>query len=162
MQRKFTRLIDKIGLLSYKDRLSKLRLTTLIERRARGDIIEVFKIFRGLCNYGETFFKFSRSGMNIVINTHSAGTNTFQMRVVKYWNKIPDYVKLAENVCNFKVLLQDYKQKYINNEGHYWELSDEVFNRINDSNRKSYVDYMIDNPYIAKRRCVNIGGQFLN
>ena len=158
VQRKFTRLIDKIGLLSYKDRVSKLRLTTLIERRARGDIIEVFKIFRGLCNYGETFFKFSRSGMNIVINTHSAGTNTFQTRVVKYWNKIPDYVKLAENVCDFKVLLEDYKQKYINDVGHYWELSDEVFNRIDDSNRKSYVDYMTDNPHIAKRRCVNIDG----
>ena len=55
------------GLLPYKDRLKKLRITTLIERRARGDIIELFKTFRGMCSYGSSLFKLSRSGMNIVL-----------------------------------------------------------------------------------------------
>ena len=32
VQRRFTRLVDGIGLLPYKDRLKKLRITTLIER----------------------------------------------------------------------------------------------------------------------------------
>ena len=41
-----------------KDRLKKFRITILIERRARGDIIELFKIFRGLCSYGSSLFKF--------------------------------------------------------------------------------------------------------
>ena len=41
VQRRFTRLVDGIGLLPYKDRLEKLRITTLIKRRARGDIIEL-------------------------------------------------------------------------------------------------------------------------
>ena len=131
-------------------------MTTLIERRARGDIIEVFKIFRGLCRYGENFFKFSRSGMNIVLDTHTVGINTFQMRVAKYWNKIPDEVKMSENVCDFKVCLESYKQQNIDKRGHYWELSDEIFNRINDSGRKQYVDFLVDNPYIAKRRGVNL------
>ena len=67
VQRKYTRFVDGIGLLPYKDRLKKLRITTLIERRARGDIIELFKIFRGLCSYRSSLFKFSRSGMNIVL-----------------------------------------------------------------------------------------------
>ena len=38
LQRKFTRLIDNIGLLPYSERLDKLGLTTLIERRARGGL----------------------------------------------------------------------------------------------------------------------------
>ena len=40
--------------------------------------------------------------------------------------------------------------------GQFWELSDEVFNRIDDSNHASYEHFMVDNPYIAKCRGVNI------
>ena len=43
VQRRFTRMIDGVGLLPYSERLETLKLTTLIERRARGDLIEVFK-----------------------------------------------------------------------------------------------------------------------
>ena len=87
VQRKFTRMIDGIGLLPYKERLEKLSITTLLERRMRGDLIEVFKIFRGLVDYGGSVIKFSRSGYNIV----STGRGTqkldfFPNRVAKYWN----------------------------------------------------------------------------
>ena len=44
-QRKFTKLISGLEDLSYRDRL---RLTTLLKRRARGDLIEIFKIARVL------------------------------------------------------------------------------------------------------------------
>ena len=40
--------------------------------------------------------------------------------------------------------------------GNYWELSEEIFDRINDTNRQSYVDFMIENPFIAKRKNVNV------
>ena len=50
LQRKFTRLMDNIGLLPYCVRLDKLGLTTLIERRARGDLIETFKITNGFAD----------------------------------------------------------------------------------------------------------------
>ena len=156
VQRQFTRLIDGIGLLPYKDRLSNLKLTTLIERRARGDIIEVFKIFRGICKYGKNLFKFSRSGMNIVLNKDTDAINTFQMRVVGYWNKIPDSLKMVEDVNEFKCLLEDYKNKCFAKKGNYWELSEEIFGRINDVNRQQYVDFMISNPHIAKRKLVNV------
>ena len=36
-------MIDGVGLLPYSERLETLKLTTLIERCARGDRIEVFK-----------------------------------------------------------------------------------------------------------------------
>ena len=53
VQRSFTRLVEGIGLLPYKDRLKELQLlTTLLERRMRGDIIETFKIISGKVNYG--------------------------------------------------------------------------------------------------------------
>ena len=66
IQPKFTRLINGIGLLPYKTRLEKLGLTTLLERRARGDLIETFKIVNGISDYGQHLFKISRSGTNVI------------------------------------------------------------------------------------------------
>ena len=67
VQRKFTRLIDGVGLMTYRERLQKLDLTTLLERRARGDLIETFKILSGISNYGKDMFKRSRSGLNLIL-----------------------------------------------------------------------------------------------
>ena len=81
----------------------------------------------------------------------------FEKRVAKYWNKLPQYVKCSENVINFKVNLESFKTEKIEEFGNYWELSDEIFNRINDQNREDYVNFMLNNPYyIAKRRNINI------
>ena len=66
VQRKFTRLIEGVGVLPYGERLNKLGLTTLAERRIRGDLIETFKILSGIVNYGRSLFKLSASGRNLV------------------------------------------------------------------------------------------------
>ena len=66
MQRSFTRLVEGIGLLPYKDRLKELQLTTLLERHMRGDIIETFKIISGKVDYGKEIFRLSRSKTNIL------------------------------------------------------------------------------------------------
>ena len=155
VQREFTRLIDGIGLLTYKERLHKLKLTTLIERRARGDLMEVFKIFRDLCMYGKTLLKFSRSGMNIVLRNSCPGVNNFELRVVNYWNKLPEELKMADTVINFKIGLELYKKKHFSKQGNYWDLSDEVYSRIDDSNRGNYVSFMTENKYIANRKGIN-------
>ena len=100
VQRKFTRLIDGLGLMTYRDRLQKLDLTTLLERRARGDLIETFKILSGISNYGKDMFKTSRSGLKLVI---PEGKNTqlkadfLSSRVVSYWNRLPAKVKNSES-----------------------------------------------------------------
>ena len=47
IQRRFTRMIEEVGLLPYSERLRILQLTTLAERRSRGDLIEVYKANKG-------------------------------------------------------------------------------------------------------------------
>jgi len=47
VQRRFTRMINGLGQLSHMERLERLNLWTLEERRNRLDLIEVFKIVRG-------------------------------------------------------------------------------------------------------------------
>ena len=49
-----TKIIKRVKDYSYKERLKKLRLTTLLERRIRGDLIETFKIMEFLI-YGRHF-----------------------------------------------------------------------------------------------------------
>ena len=63
VQRSFTRMIDGLGLMKYRERLGKLNLTTLLERRVRGDLIELFKIQKDSVCYGSDLF--GRSGRTV-------------------------------------------------------------------------------------------------
>ena len=58
-------MIDDIGLLPYSERLDILGLMTLVERRARGDLIEVYNAKHGF-SLSSDVFKFSRSGLNLL------------------------------------------------------------------------------------------------
>ncbi|KAG1699606.1 Zinc finger CCCH domain-containing protein 13 [Nymphon striatum] len=92
-----------------------------------------------------------------VVKQHgSAKENFLTNRVVKYWNKIPNHVKCVDSVEKFKNQLGKYKVEYYNSQaGNYWELSDEIFNRINKSSRSNYVQFMIDNPEAARQMHVS-------
>jgi len=54
IQKTATRLMVRDKSLSYYQRLKKLGLTSLETIRLRGDLIEVFKIFKGFCQIYES------------------------------------------------------------------------------------------------------------
>ena len=156
VQRTVTRMINGIGLLPYKERLKELHITTLLERRYRGDILETFKIVMKHVPYGKDLFNMSRSGYNIV---KRAGKRHFlPNRIADYWNKIPDYVKDASSVDSFKYRLEQYKEEKLKNGelGHYWEVSEQLLNKLDNIDRESYVTFMRDNPIISKRKNISI------
>ena len=163
VQRKYTRLIDGVGLLNYEERLKELKLTTLLERRARGDLIETYRIISGIANYGTNLFTKSRSGLNLIVapgGNNNSQHDFFARRVVSYWNKLPSEVKNASSVESFKARLENFKsnsiKKSMNNIINYWDLSQEIFNRINSSSRESYESFMTENPHIAKYKGINV------
>lgn len=162
VQRDFTRQINDIGHLCYSERLKILNLTTLVERRARGDLIETFKIFKGIANYGQDLFRFSRSGYNILHPVGKRNTQQndfFNTRVIDYWNKLPHFIKDSNNVDIFKARLEAYKRHSCNsNESitNFWSLSDVLLNKINDTNRAEHIDFLINNPEIAKHKMTNV------
>ena len=51
----------RVNTNSYRERLEKLGLTILLERRIRDDLIETFKIIHGISNYGGHFFQYFSS-----------------------------------------------------------------------------------------------------
>ena len=101
-----------LGELTFRQRLVKLDLTTLLERRARGDLIETYKILSGKTSYGQDMFRTSRYGNKILFPTGKRTVRQndfFNSRVIKYWNKLPADVKTADTVDCFKSRLQAHK-----------------------------------------------------
>jgi len=56
VQRRATKLIPTLKDRPYETRLKSLNLTTLETRRIRGDLIEVFKIFKGFDDIDSSIF----------------------------------------------------------------------------------------------------------
>ena len=109
-QRRFTKRIEGLVALSYNKRLSELGLTTLLERRARGDLIETYKILNGFVNYGHSMFRSSRSGRHLLHTTSfSINGDIFKRRAIRYWNMLPVDVKEAISINDFKDKLKKKK-----------------------------------------------------
>ena len=171
VQRRFTRLINGIGTLPYSERLEALNLTTLAERRLRGDLIETFKIVNDLVNYGKDIFKMGRSGRNIVhkpsklrrTGVHNIANSSLSHRVINYWNKLPSCVKFSQDVNFFKINLEQYKRDNLSNQvGHFWEVSVEVLQKIEGpnylENKLKQNEFLKSNPKVAKRKGINLFG----
>ena len=164
-QREFTRQINGLGELPYKIRLQELGLTTLVERRVRGDLIETFKIFKGIVNYGQNLFRTSRSGYNLLVPTGKLSQHQMDFinaRVIQYWNKLPNTVKDSETVDTFKMRLEAHKMEVAasgdTTDSNYWTVSEILLSKINDESRDDHIRFLRENPEIAKHRkiCVNL------
>ena len=173
VQRRFTRLIDGIGTLPYSSRLENLKLTTLAERRVRGDLIETFKIISGLVEYGSDLFNVSRSGSNIVSKV-KCGVETTKLRnlrksflperVIYYWNALPVDVKNSFSVSSFKVNLECFKTDCIKNgmsyDYHYWKVSEDIISKIESGNylenKERQNNYLWFHPFSAKKKFINL------
>ena len=102
-------------------------------------LIEAFKIIRGFVDYGQNFFKLSRSKLKIISQaskTTCASRREFlSERVRNYWNVLPNYVKMSPSVNSFKANLEKHKvhsiaNKYNDSVDQFWEISDHVLSRI--------------------------------
>ncbi|MES9880231.1 MAG: reverse transcriptase domain-containing protein [Sedimenticola sp.] len=113
IQKRATKFIPELRHLNYSQRLSALGLTSLEERRHRGDLIETYKILTGKENIDSTKF--------FTLNTDSSTrgnmmklykprlckgllqrVNFFSIRIVNAWNQLPDSVISAETTNTFK------------------------------------------------------------
>ena len=171
VQRRFTRMIEGVGLLPYSERLQILELTTLAERRSRGDLIEVYKASQGLSQLAGVL-NFSRSGLNIICKPgkcKDSKINRFRRnfindRIMLSWNKLPTEVKISSSLNVFKSNLEIFKRKTIALggccSGNFWEISDEVLNRIEGvnylENKMRHNRFLKDNPCVAKKKFINI------
>ena len=169
VQRRFTRMINEIGLLPYSERLSALNLTTLAERRIRGDLIETFKVLSGQVEYGKEVFHVSRSGKNIISKgsiskctpINKLRKSFISERVKPYWNSLPVSVKTSSSVEMFKANLESFKKECIKStDCNFWEVSRILLDKIEGPsyvhNKERHNEYLVDHPYVAKKKNINI------
>ena len=110
VQRRATKLVPELRNLPYEERLRRLKLTTLEERRVRGDMIETYKIITGKEQVDhEKFFKIipdrrgrhtkkiyrKRSRLNV-------RRNFFSQRVGPIWNNLSREEVEAKKTSKFK------------------------------------------------------------
>ena len=121
VQRRATRQLPGLANLSYQDRLKKLKLPSLVYRRYRGDMIEVFKILTG--KYDTATDKFLKLRSECTERQGGRGNsmklyaqrsrlelrkNSFGIRTAHIWNSLPDVVINANTVNSFKNRLDKY------------------------------------------------------
>ena len=133
-------------MLPYSGRLAKIKLTTLGERRLRGDLIETLKIVNGLVEYGNGMFRLSRSNKNIIRKAINSNNNYdsyvsklrsyfLPERVRNYWNNLPDHVKFSVDVPSFKSNLESFIEECLHScENKYLEVSNLILEKIEGSN----------------------------
>ncbi|PLS49478.1 hypothetical protein CYV29_15670, partial [Carnobacterium maltaromaticum] len=117
VQRRFTRMLPGMEGASYEERLSRLGLFSLERRRLRGDLIEVYKIMRGIDRVDSKRL-FPRVGVSItrghefkVKGEKFRGDmrgKFFTQRVVGAWNALPAEVVDAGTIASFKMYLDRY------------------------------------------------------
>ena len=123
IQRRATKVIPGMKNLSYPERLQKLGLPTLAYRRARGDMIEVFKLLNDNGGYDKntteglmkTSTNTSTRGHKYKLETQRARLDlrkySFSVRVVAAWNSLPENVACASSINSFKRKLDSFWEK---------------------------------------------------
>ena len=120
VQRRFTKMIKGISHLEYEERLKSLNLPTLEKRRTYLDLVQAFRLYRGLDCLDHPLFR-------MVKNVHSKNTrqaeqlnwitekaqqdlrkNFFSQRVVHDWNNMPVNLKNMTSLSQFKTQLSHH------------------------------------------------------
>ena len=123
VQRRFTRRVIGMKGETYENRLLKLNLPSLEYRRARGDMIETYKILHKLYDPNTTKSLFSVNvstgtrGHPLKLTKNACETNLFRNffsnRIINNWNNLPMEIVMAGTLNSFKNLLDKHWQKYM-------------------------------------------------
>ena len=114
VQSKATSMVWGLKGLNSEERRKKLGLMTLDQRRDRGDLIEVFKMLKGLTRINPGMFwevRDARGGPRLVKEMAANGRKQrhtfFSYRVIQKWNLLPADLKMAKSLDSFKNRLDE-------------------------------------------------------
>ena len=119
VQIRATKLVDGLGALSYSERLQRLNIPTLVHRRARGAMIELFKHFTAyprdtLADSFQPRHRNTRSHDKQLLErvpkdgVRGLQSNSFHYRYTRTWNNLPANVVSAKSVNSFKNALDKH------------------------------------------------------
>ena len=113
VQRRATKLVPELAHLPYPERLKSLKLPSLVYRRHRGDMIQVYKYLNDVWEVDDDFLKLSseertrghkhklyKGRWDSAIRGHFLSNRT-----VNLWNSLSEKVINSKDVTSFKVAL---------------------------------------------------------
>ena len=118
VQRRATKLVPGLYDLPYEERLRKLKLPTLAYRRARGDMIQGFKLMSETDGYDKSLpplLTLSNTGLRghskklfVERANKDIRKYNFTNRIVKTWNSLPDNIVNAKHIIEFEKRLDHH------------------------------------------------------
>ncbi len=124
VQRRATKSVKSLRKMKYEERLKALGLTTLQERRVRGDLIQWFKVTKGFNKIH--WIKQIAASSSLSSDGPASSTrggphklsrqltqckhrdNFLSNRVIPFCNKLPNYVVESKSVISFKTNLDKH------------------------------------------------------
>ena len=113
IQKRVTKIVPELKGLTYEERLRSLNLPTLLYRRQRYDMIQIYKIING-CDDIETskFFTFNDNNTRGHIFriekqqvNKSLRLNAFPSRCINEWNNLTEDIVCKSSVDSFKIAI---------------------------------------------------------
>ena len=116
VQHRATKLIPELAVKPYEERLKLLKLPSLSYRRAREDMIQVYKLLHHLYNIDPslllTLSKSHTRSNGLKLDKKHCNTSLrlsfFTQRVVNRWNSLPSVVVMAPSLDSFKNRLDNH------------------------------------------------------
>lgn len=123
VQKYATRLVPELKEMTYEQRLDKLNLYSLEDRRVRGDLIHTFKLFQEeSAIQPEKFFVRAESHTRghsyklykpMLQKSLMLRKNFYSIRTINKWNELPESVVTAKSVDSFKARLDRHWQTHL-------------------------------------------------
>ncbi len=123
---KIQRMVSGLKGQSYEEKLLELNLPSLDERRLQADMVQTFKIVKGIDRVDHrTWFQLAADGgsatrsadcpLNLRQKAARLETrrNFFSNRVIDNWNMIPSAVKNARTVASFKLSFENHRKSLV-------------------------------------------------
>jgi ribonuclease P/MRP protein subunit RPP40 len=126
IQKRVVNMVSGLQGKTYEERLAECGLTTLEERRRRGDMIQTWKIIHGVDNVDKKTWFTMVEGDEAIHRTRGAVNqlnivkpkckndlrrNFFSVRVVEMWNSLSNRVREAKSLNSFKNLYDEWLEE---------------------------------------------------
>ena len=127
VQRRFTKVIQDCRNMSYEHRLQTLKITTLETRRMRADMLQMFRILKGIDKVeSKNFFNLNQLPRSSTLRGHNykitknrfhkdLGKFSFKNRTINTWNKLPQHIINSESINIFKNKIDVYLKNLLGN-----------------------------------------------
>ena len=126
VQRKAIGMVTNFKGRTYEEKLAEAGMVTLEARRLRGDLLQAYRVLNGVDDVDpKKWFTMTQDRNGAMSTRHTGGTlnvergegngdvrrNFWSQRVVEPWNALPEEVKKAKSLNDFKNGIDNLRQK---------------------------------------------------